>query len=36
MASAPRPATPYNRATFYGGEAAGYTGYPVYVALEPA
>ena len=24
------PLTPYNRATFYGGEAAGYTDYPVY------
>jgi N-ethylmaleimide reductase len=24
------PITPYNRATFYGGEAAGYTDYPVY------
>src|SRR6202023_2174487 len=24
------PHTPYNRATFYGGEAAGYTDYPVY------
>ena len=22
------PLTPYNRATFYGGEAAGYTDYP--------
>jgi N-ethylmaleimide reductase len=28
--------TPYNRATFYGGEAAGYTDYPVYGELEPA
>jgi N-ethylmaleimide reductase len=26
--------TPYNRATFYGGEAAGYTDYPVYGELE--
>jgi N-ethylmaleimide reductase len=31
-----RPLTPYNRATFYGGEAAGYTDYPVYGELEPA
>ena len=30
------PLTPYNRATFYGGEAAGYTDYPVYGELEPA
>ena len=30
------PLTPYNRATFYGGEAAGYTDYPVYDALAPA
>jgi N-ethylmaleimide reductase len=30
------PLTPYNRATFYGGEAAGYTDYPVYSELEPA
>jgi N-ethylmaleimide reductase len=28
--------TPYNRATFYGGEEKGYTDYPVYGALEPA
>src|ERR1700676_4463528 len=28
------PLTPYNRATFYGGEAAGYTDYPVYGELE--
>jgi N-ethylmaleimide reductase len=28
--------TSYNRATFYGGEAAGYTDYPVYSELEPA
>jgi N-ethylmaleimide reductase len=27
------PLTPYNRATFYGGEAAGYTDYPVYDEL---
>jgi N-ethylmaleimide reductase len=30
------PLTPYNRATFYGGEAVGYTDYPAYGALEPA
>ena len=30
------PLTPYNRATFYGGEAAGYTDYPVYGELEKA
>ena len=30
------PLTPYNRATFYGGEAAGYTDYPVYDGLAPA
>ena len=30
------PLTPYDRATFYGGEAAGYTDYPVYGELEPA
>ena len=30
------PLTPYNRATFYGGEAAGYTDYPVYSELELA
>jgi N-ethylmaleimide reductase len=30
------PITPYNRATFYGGEAAGYTDYPVYEELAPA
>lgn len=30
------PLTPYNRATFYGGEAAGYTDYPVYGELERA
>jgi N-ethylmaleimide reductase len=28
--------TPYNRATFYGGEAAGYTDYPVHGELEKA
>jgi N-ethylmaleimide reductase len=27
------PLTPYNRATFYGGETAGYTDYPVYDEL---
>jgi N-ethylmaleimide reductase len=30
------PLTPYNRATFYGGEAAGYTDYPVHGELEQA
>jgi N-ethylmaleimide reductase len=30
------PLTPYNRATFYGGEAAGYTDYPAYGELERA
>jgi N-ethylmaleimide reductase len=30
------PLTPYNRATFYGGEAAGYTDYPVHGELEKA
>ena len=30
------PLTPYNRATFYGGEEKGYTDYPVYGELEPA
>jgi N-ethylmaleimide reductase len=30
------PLTPYNRATFYGGEAAGYTDYPVHDELEQA
>ena len=30
------PLTPYNRATFYGGEAAGYTDYPVHDELEEA
>ena len=24
------PITPYNRATFYGGDVAGYTDYPAY------
>jgi N-ethylmaleimide reductase len=28
------PLTPYNRATFYGGEAAGYTDYPPHSELE--
>ena len=30
------PLTPYHRATFYGGEAAGYTDYPVHDELEQA
>lgn len=30
------PITPYNRATFYGGEEKGYTDYPVYDELAPA
>jgi hypothetical protein len=30
------PLTPYNRATFYGGEENGYTDYPVYGELERA
>jgi N-ethylmaleimide reductase len=30
------PLTPYNRATFYGGEAAGYTDYPVHGEMENA
>ncbi|MBV8924187.1 MAG: alkene reductase [Bradyrhizobium sp.] len=30
------PPTPYNRATFYGGDAAGYTDYPFYDAMAPA
>ncbi len=30
------PLTPYNRATFYGGDVAGYTDYPVYGELEQA
>jgi N-ethylmaleimide reductase len=30
------PLTPYNRATFYGGEAVGYTDYPAYGELERA
>jgi N-ethylmaleimide reductase len=30
------PFTPYNRATFYGGEAAGYTDYPFHDEAEPA
>jgi N-ethylmaleimide reductase len=28
--------TPYNRATFYGGDVAGYTDYPFYDAMAPA
>jgi N-ethylmaleimide reductase len=28
------PLTPYNRATFYGGEEAGYTDYPVHEAVR--
>ena len=30
------PLTPYNRATFYGGEEKGYTDYPVYDEMAPA
>jgi N-ethylmaleimide reductase len=30
------PITPYDRATFYGGEEKGYTDYPVYDELAPA
>jgi N-ethylmaleimide reductase len=30
------PLTPYNRATFYGGEEKGYTDYPAYGELERA
>src|SRR5271168_1907883 len=30
------PLTPYNRATFYGGEEVGYTDYPAYRELERA
>jgi N-ethylmaleimide reductase len=30
------PLTPYNRATFYGGDQIGYTDYPVYGELEQA
>ncbi len=30
------PLTPYNRATFYGGEEKGYTDYPVYYEMAPA
>lgn len=30
------PITSYNRATFYGGEEAGYTDYPVHAALQQA
>jgi N-ethylmaleimide reductase len=29
------PITPYNRTTFYGGEEAGYTDYPVHDELQP-
>jgi N-ethylmaleimide reductase len=28
--------TPYNRATFYGGDVAGYTDYPVHGELQQA
>jgi N-ethylmaleimide reductase len=30
------PLTPYNRATFYGGDETGYTDYPIYGELERA
>lgn len=30
------PITPYNRATFYGGDVAGYTDYPAYDEMAPA
>jgi N-ethylmaleimide reductase len=30
------PITPYNRATFYGGDASGYTDYPAYDEMAPA
>jgi N-ethylmaleimide reductase len=30
------PLTPYSRATFYGGEEAGYTDYPVHDEMTPA
>jgi N-ethylmaleimide reductase len=30
------PLTPYNRATFYGGEETGYTDYPVHDEMAPA
>jgi N-ethylmaleimide reductase len=30
------PITPYNRATFYGGDVAGYTDYPGYDEMAPA
>ena len=30
------PLTPYNRATFYGGEAMGYTDYSAYDELQQA
>ena len=34
--SASFPLTPYNRATFYGGDVAGYTDYPEHNELEQA
>jgi N-ethylmaleimide reductase len=30
------PLTPYDRATFYGGDETGYTDYPIYAELERA
>ena len=30
------PLTPYNRATFYGGDETGYTDYPIYGEMERA
>jgi N-ethylmaleimide reductase len=30
------PITPYHRATFYGGDVAGYTDYPIYDGMAPA
>jgi N-ethylmaleimide reductase len=30
------PITPYNRATFYGGDVTGYTDYPAYDEMAPA
>jgi N-ethylmaleimide reductase len=30
------PLTPYNRATFYGGEETGYTDYPAHDGLQRA
>jgi N-ethylmaleimide reductase len=30
------PITPYHRATFYGGDVAGYTDYPIYDEMAPA